>query len=223
MPAAIDLCPVELPGRGARIDEAPFRRMDSLVDAVCDGLAPLLDIPFALFGHSMGAYVAYALARRLGPARGPTHLFVSGAAAPNRAPRHPPLHSRPDHELVGALTALGGTPPAVLARDELVAALLPTLRADLMVAETFAAPRSAGLSCPITAFAGASDTIDRRALHGWSAFTAGAFRLRIFPGDHFYVSTAEAELADEIASDLHLAARRPAAQRTGSHDGCMFE
>jgi medium-chain acyl-[acyl-carrier-protein] hydrolase len=92
-----------------------------------------------------------------------------------------------------------------------------------MLAETFAAPPSADLCCPITAFGGAGDTVDRRALHGWSAFTEAAFRLRMFPGDHFFVSTAAAELADEIASDLHLAARRPAAQRTGSHDGCMLE
>ncbi len=223
MPDAIDLCPVELPGRGARIDEEPFLRMDRLVDDLCDALRPLLDIPFALFGHSMGAYIAYALARRLDAAQGPTHLFVSGAAAPDRTRRHPPLHSLPDHELVGALTRLGGTPPAVLARAELVTALLPTLRADLALAETYAAPRSDRVSCPITAFGGSGDMIDRRALHGWSAFTAGAFRLRIFPGDHFYLVKAGAKLADEMACDLDLAARPAPPHRTGSEDGRMCE
>jgi len=225
LPDGIDLCPVELPGRGARIDEAPLRRMDCLVDALCEDLTPLLGIPFALFGHSMGAYVAYALARRLSEAGGPAamHLFVSCAAAPDRTPRNPPLHSLPDHELVGALTRFGGTPPAVLARAELVTALLPTLRADLMLAETYTAARSELVSCPITAFGGSSDTIDRHALHGWSAFTEGTFRLRMFSGDHFYLSDAANEVTDEIAFDLHPSARLATSQRTGYQDGRMFE
>ncbi len=225
MPDGIDLCPVELPGRGARIDEEPCCRMDRLVEELCEVLQPLLDIPFALFGHSMGAYIAYELARRLSAARGPAamHLFVSGAAAPTRAPRDPPLHTLPDHDLIGALTSFGGTPPAVLACDELLAALLPTLRADLTLAETYTAPRPGRVACPITAFGGSNDTIDRRALHGWSAFTGSAFRLRIFPGDHFYLSQAAGELADEMASDLHLATRPNRPQRTGSEDGRMCE
>jgi medium-chain acyl-[acyl-carrier-protein] hydrolase len=151
------------------------------------------------------------------------HLFVSGAAAPDRTPRNPPLHSLPDRELVGALTRFGGTPPAILARGELLAALMPILRADLTLAETYTAARSQPVSCPITAFGGSSDTIDRRALLGWSAFTAGAFRLRIFPGDHFYLSAAGSELVDEIACDLDPSGLRTRPQRTGSQDGWMCE
>jgi len=196
---------VELPGRGARIDEPAFRQMDALADTLCDVLQPLLDLPFAFFGHSMGAYVAYALARQLTDARGQTatHLFVSGAAAPDRAPRHPPLHSLPERDLIGALNALGGTPASVLARDELVAALLPTIRADLMLAETYVAPRSARLPCAITAFGGTSDAIDRRLLQAWSNFTADAFRLHMFPGDHFFVARMGAAVVEEIIRDLH--------------------
>jgi medium-chain acyl-[acyl-carrier-protein] hydrolase len=225
MPEAIELCPVELPGRGARIDEPPFRRMDGLVDTLCEVLAPLLDSPFALFGHSMGAHIAFALARRLSAAGGPgpMHLFVSGAAPPNRTPRTAPLHSRPDRELVRALTEFGGTPAAILARDELLAALLPTLRADLTLTETYSAARAQPVSCPITAFGGASDAIDRRALQGWSAFTEGAFRLRVFPGDHFYLAAADSALVDEIARDLRPSALPTSPQRTGSQDGWMFE
>jgi medium-chain acyl-[acyl-carrier-protein] hydrolase len=224
MPDGIELCPLELPGRGARIDEAPFRRMDSLVDTLCEVLAPLLDIPFALFGHSMGAYIAHAVARRLSAGGGPAaaHLFVSAAAAPDWTPRNPPLHSLPDRELIGALARLGGTPAAVLARDELVSALLPTLRADLALAETYTAARSETVSCPITAFGGAADAIDRRALQGWSAFTDGAFRLRVFPGEHFYLAGAGSELADEIACDLHSSGLLARRQRTGSQHDRVF-
>jgi medium-chain acyl-[acyl-carrier-protein] hydrolase len=225
LPDGIDLCPVELPGRGTRIDEAPFRRMDSLIDALCDVLAPLFGLPFALFGHSMGAYIAHALARRLSAAGAPAaaHLFVSGVAAPDRTPRSPPLHSLPDRDLIGVLDRFGGTPAAILACDELLTALLPTLRADLTLAETYTAARSEPLSCPITAFGGAADAIDRRALQGWSGFTARAFRLRVFPGDHFYLAGAGSELVDEIACDLDLSGLLARPQRTGSRDGRMFE
>jgi surfactin synthase thioesterase subunit len=128
-----------------------------------------------------------------------------------------------DRELVGALTEFGGTPAAVLDRDELLTALLPTLRADLMLAETYTAARADRVACPVTAFGGSGDTIDRRALRGWSGFTEGAFRLRIFPGDHFYLSGAGSELADEIACDLHSSGLLTRPQRTGCQDGRMFE
>jgi medium-chain acyl-[acyl-carrier-protein] hydrolase len=224
MPAAIEVCPVELPGRGARIDEPAFGQMDALAETLCGVLQPLLDLPFALFGHSMGAYVAYELGRRLTAAHGQpaAHLFVSGAAAPDRAPRRPPLHSLPEPDLIRALHALGGTPASVLAREELVAALLPTIRADLMLAETYVAPRSARLPCSITAFGGASDAIDRRSLQAWSSFTENAFRLHMFAGDHFFVARVGAAVVEEIIRDLHPPAR-VGPQRTGYDDGRMVE
>ena len=225
VPAAIEVCPVELPGRGARIDEPTFQQMDALAETLCEVLRPLLDRPFALFGHSMGAYIAFELARRLGAAHGQTaaHLFVSGAAAPDRTPRRPPLHSLPEQDLIRALNALGGTPASVLARDELVAALLPTIRADLMLAETYIAPRSPPLPCSITAFGGANDAIDRRALQAWSNFTEGAFRLHMLPGNHFFVARAGAAVVEEIIRDLHPSARVGAPQRTGYDNGRMVE
>ena len=225
VPAAVEVCPVELPGRGARIDEPAFRQMDALAETLCEVLQPLLDVPFALFGHSMGAYVACELARQLDAAHGQTaaHLFVSGAAAPDRTPRSPPLHSLPERDLIRALNELGGTPAPVLARDELVAAMLPTIRADLMLAETYVAPRSTRLPCSITAFGGASDAIDRRSLQAWSNFTEGAFRLHMFPGNHFFVGQVGSAVVAEIIRDLHPSARGGGSQRTGYDNGRIVE
>jgi medium-chain acyl-[acyl-carrier-protein] hydrolase len=217
MPSDIDVCPVELPGRGARIPEQPFRRMDQLVESLCDIFDPLLTVPFAFFGHSMGAYIAFELARRLRSANGPAalHLFVSGAGAPNRPGRRPAMHAMPDHHLVAALGEFGGTPPAVMARQELVAALLPTMRADLELVETYRAPRASRVPCPITAFGGAEDTIGRRSLEMWSGFTEESFGLRIFPGGHFYLSKASTILADEIVRTLGASAQVTRSQATG--------
>jgi surfactin synthase thioesterase subunit len=217
MPADIDVCPVELPGRGARTPEQPFRRMDQLVETLCDVFEPLLTVPFVFFGHSMGAYIAFELARRLRAADGSAamHLFVSGAAAPNRPGRRPPMHAMPDQRLVAALGELGGTPPTVMARQELVAALLPTLRADLQLVETYRAPRASRVPCPITAFGGADDRIERRSLEMWSSFSEESFRLRIFPGGHFYLSNASTALATEIVRALGTSIRPATSQATG--------
>jgi medium-chain acyl-[acyl-carrier-protein] hydrolase len=217
MPSDIDVCPVELPGRGARIPERPFRRMDQLVDTLCDVFGPVLTAPFAFFGHSMGAYIAFELARRLRSADGSPamHLFVSGTQAPGRAARRSVMHAMPDDHLIAALTEFGGTPPAVMARHELVTALLPTMRADLELAETYRAPGSSRVPCPITAFGGADDKIDRHSVEMWSSFTEGRFRAKIFSGGHFYLSNASNALADEIVRDLGVSTRLATSQATG--------
>lgn len=205
VPPEIDLCPIELPGRSARIDEVPFEQISTLVETLCDALQPLLRLPFALFGHSMGAYIAYEAAQRLRSAdgRGAVHLFVSGQPAPDRALRNPPLHSLPDRDLLAALSRFGGTPAAVMARGELVAALLPTIRADLALAENYAAKAGDGTACPLTAFGGDDDdSVAVSSLETWSSFTSGAFRLCVFHGGHFYFSATPAALAKEIVRDL---------------------
>jgi len=217
MPSDIDVCPVELPGRGARIPEQPFRRMDQLVETLCDVFEPVLTVPFAFFGHSMGAYIAFELARRLRGADGSAaiHLFVSGAHGPSRIDRRPPMHPMPDHRLIAALSEFGGTPPAVMARREVVMALLPTVRADLELVETYRAPRTSRVPCPITAFGGADDKVDRHAVEMWSGFTEDRFRAQIFPGGHFYLSNASTALADEIVRDLGESNRPATSQASG--------
>jgi medium-chain acyl-[acyl-carrier-protein] hydrolase len=206
MPPEIDLCPVELPGRAARLGEPPFTSISALMERLYHALQPLMVVPFGFFGHSVGACMAYEAARQLRSTDGRTarHLFVSGRGSPSPASADPaPARRRSDHELLTILDRFGGTPAAIMQHPELIAALLPALRADLALAEGYAVDPGDHIDCPISAFGGADDTSHSSSLQSWRDFTRGRFRTRIFPGGHFYVSTAAEVLAKEIVRDLH--------------------
>jgi medium-chain acyl-[acyl-carrier-protein] hydrolase len=207
LPCDIDFCPVELPGHGRRIDEMPFTHLDALTATLQVVLEPLLTVPFAFFGHSTGACIAFEAARVLRAANGRSagHLFVSARPAPGRATGDRSIHSLPDQDLVAMLIRYAGTPAVVMERAELMAAILPTLRADLALAESHRPDAGARLACPITVFGGADDTIDSASLQAWRDFTAAAFRVRMFPGGHFYLSESVETLIEEIVKEL----RRP--------------
>lgn len=200
----IAACAVQLPGREARLAEPPFTRLAPLVAALEPEILPYLDRPFALFGHSMGALVAFELARSLAR-RGlaPAHLFVSGHGAPHLPDRGRRIHDLPEPEFVDALRRLGGTPPAVLEHAELREMLLPILRADFSVCETHAHQAGAPLDCPLTALGGLADVeVTKEELQAWQEQSCGAFTLHMFPGDHFYLHTARGLLLETIRKDL---------------------
>jgi medium-chain acyl-[acyl-carrier-protein] hydrolase len=202
MPPELDFCPIELPGRSARLEEPPFTAMSALIDRLYHVLQPLMDVPFGFFGHSVGAWTAYEAARRLGSRDGrmAVHLFVSGRASPPGHARPP--RQRSDDELLAVLDRFGATPTAIMQCPELIAALLPALRADLALAEAYAVDPVDVLACPITAFGGADDFAHAGSLESWRGFTCEPFRIRIFPGGHFYFSPAAQALAQEMIADL---------------------
>lgn len=210
-PPHVEVCAAELPGRGARMAEEPFHRLSPLVRALGDAVEPLLDRPFALFGHSMGGLVAFELARLL-RRRGwpaPCHLFVSASPAPGTPPTRPLLHDASDAELTARLHGLGGSPPEVLANDELMALLLPVVRADFAALETYEYRDEQPLDVPITVFGGLEDSVVRPAvLQGWWAQST-TVQLQLLPGDHFFVHDLAAELMGLVAAQL--APRRPQA------------
>jgi medium-chain acyl-[acyl-carrier-protein] hydrolase len=176
-----------------------------------------MDVPFGFFGHSVGALTAYEAARQLRAAdgRSAAHLFVSARASPQRASAHRHLaRVRSDDELRAILDRFGGTPPAIMQRPELVAALLPALRADLMLAEGYRVEPGARIACPITAFGGAEEFPHSGWLETWRDFTHAEFRARIFAGDHFYFSPAADALVAEITRDLSATAHTPTATRS---------
>ncbi len=217
MPPELDFCPVELPGRAGRLDDPPFTSMSALMERLSRALQPLMGVPFGFFGHSVGACVAYEAARQLRSVDGRTavHLFVSGRGRPNCACADPrPARPRSDHDLLAILDRFGGTPAAIMQRPELIAALLPALRADLALVEGYAIDPGDRIACPITAFGGADDVSHSASLQSWRDLTRGEFRTRIFPGGHFYVSPAAEALAEEIIRDLHASAGMPAAGAT---------
>ena len=204
MPPEVDFCPVELPGRAARLDEPPFTSMSALMEGLNGALQSLMGVPFGFFGHSVGACMAFEAARQLRSVDGrvAVHLFVSGRGSPKFAPADAPQARPPsDLDLLAILGRFGGTPAAVMQRPELIAALLPALRADLALVAGYAVDSADRVACPITAFAGADDVAG--SLQSWRDFTRGKFRSCIFPGGHFYFSPAAAALAMEIIQDLY--------------------
>lgn len=206
LPEELEVCAVQLPGRETRLHEPALTSMTSIVNALVEALSPELDLPFAFFGHSMGAVVASELARKLQAGSGPTprHLFVSARRAPRLPDPDPALHPLADAEFVAELNRrYGGIPAEVLAHQELMALLLPSMRADLTALETFAPAHDPVLTMPISAFGGLHDQRATRAqLEGWRHETRAGFRLRVFPGDHFFLNPSRAELLADVSASL---------------------
>jgi medium-chain acyl-[acyl-carrier-protein] hydrolase len=190
LPADVEVCPVQFPGRGTRLTERPFTQLAPLVELLAQALAPFLDKPFAFFGHSLGALVSFELARRVRRQYGlhPARLFVSAGRAPQIPHRAAPIHGLPEREFLAELRRLNGTPGDLLDHEEFMAIMLPLLRADFAVYETYVYSTEPPLSCPISAFGGMQDQrVNESELEAWRAQTDASFSLRMFPGDHFFL------------------------------------
>jgi medium-chain acyl-[acyl-carrier-protein] hydrolase len=207
LPLTIEVCPIELPGRGMRMKLAPFHRMEPLVNAIAPALQPYLDKPFAFFGHSMGGLIGFEVARLLFKNYGisPVHLFVSGSRAPQIPDPDPPIHALPEPTFIEELRRFNGTPPAVLENAELMQLFLPILRADFAVLETYVYDSDAPLECPIAVFGGLQDSkVSREELQGWEKQTKASFSLQMFPGDHFFLHSAQSLLLESLGKYLHV-------------------
>ena len=205
LPAEVEVCPVQLPGRGTRLMEPPFTRLSPLIQALAQALFPLMDKPFAFFGHSLGALVSFELARQLRRqyAVQPVRLFISADRAPQIPNRDPPIHNLPEGEFLVELRRLNGTPREVLEDEELRQIMLPLLRADFAVYETYGYSTEPPLNCPISAFGGLQDhRVSRGDLEAWREQTSVSFSLRMFPGDHFFLNTTQPPLLGALSQEL---------------------
>jgi medium-chain acyl-[acyl-carrier-protein] hydrolase len=186
---------VRLPGREARVGEAPFERMGPLVEALANAIENFLDQPFAFFGHSMGAVVAFELAREL-RRRGlalPRILIASAARAPQFRRNHVPPPAPPDEELLRELRI----PP------DLGRVVLRSIRADTALYRNYVYGEDAPFEFPIRAYGGVADpNIRPEHLEGWCEQTTGSFAVRTFPGGHFYLQESAAEFRAALESDL---------------------
>jgi medium-chain acyl-[acyl-carrier-protein] hydrolase len=212
LPDFIEVCAVQPPGRGSRLGEQPFTRLNELVVATTSALIPFMDIPFAFFGYSMGAMIGFELARqlrRLG-ADGPKHLFVAASRAPRLAGERVITYDLPDRQFVEELRRLGGTPAEVLENEELLRLMLPLLRADFAVAQTYSYADGPPLDCPLTAFGGLQDEgVERESVAPWGEYTTASFALYMLPGDHFFLHASQGALLEIVARELEgTAARR---------------
>jgi medium-chain acyl-[acyl-carrier-protein] hydrolase len=205
LPPEIEAWPVQLPGRESRLTEAPFVRLPALIQALVSGLLPHLTMPFALFGHSMGALLAFELARELRARRAPPpeRLLVSAHRAPHLPSPRLPIHGLPEEQFEQTIRDLRGTPDGVWDNLELRALVVPLLRADLELCETYAHQPESPLECPISAFGGRDDTdVTLRELEAWRDHTRAEFSLRVLPGSHFYLHSARATLLRYVVEDL---------------------
>ncbi|UED82776.1 thioesterase II family protein [Streptomyces profundus] len=184
----LDVLAVQYPGRQDRRLEPVLTSIDDLADGVHDALAPWLDRPLSIFGHSMGAMVGYEVARRLTKAgHPPVTLIVSGRRAPDRY-RDESIHTRSDAGVIAEIQRLGGTDAQLLSDPELRAMVLPAVRGDFQAVETYRHTEGPQLTCPVQALLGDRDPMATlEETNGWAEHTTGAFELKTFPGGHFYL------------------------------------
>jgi len=203
---AVDVFAVQYPGRQDRLAEPCLDDIGELADHVVAALRPQIDRPVALFGHSMGAVLAFEVAGRLAadPAVDLTRLFVSGRQAPSvyRDPARS-VHLRDDDGLVAEMRTLRGTDAQVLADDDLLQIVLPAIRADYRAVETYRATPGTIMRCPITALIAVEDQhVTVAEARRWQEYTTGGFDFREFPGDHFYLIERQADVIALLADQL---------------------
>ncbi|HEY0696446.1 MAG TPA: alpha/beta fold hydrolase [Micromonospora sp.] len=216
LPDHIEVVPVEPPGRGSRIMESPLTSVEAITNDLIDRVVKRIDRPYAIFGHSLGALVAFELARRLeyGQGRPVSHLFVSGHAAPQLPLPPDNDYLLPDAEFKVRLRELAGTPEEVLADEDLLDLVVPIIRADFQAADTYQWRPGLRLNCPMTVYGGQHDpeampdTLPR-----WKEHTTARCDVRVLPGNHFFLHHEERALLDGIAEDLERA-RLPLAPPT---------
>lgn len=207
LPPEIEVCPVQLPGRENRLLEQGISQIDALIQPLTIALLPYLDKPYAFFGHSMGALISFELSRalrRFPQVSSPVRLIVSGRRAPQLPDLDPPTHALSDDDFIMELHRLKGTPKEVLQNADLLQIVLPLLRADFALCETYTYIPDTPLNCPITAIGGLEDSeVTREEVAAWNKQTTNQeFKLRFFPGDHFFLHKQQPALLRVIAQDL---------------------
>ncbi|UGT67983.1 thioesterase domain-containing protein [Nocardia gipuzkoensis] len=207
LPDWVELCVIELPARQRHLAQTPIRRFTDLLDAALARVVPLTDLPFAFFGHSLGALAAYEVARRLPDSIVPRALFLGGAVAPH-LPRPGRLSELSDHEFVAAVGHYGGIPPEVRETPEVMALFLPALRSDFEIFDDYRFTPATAPSCPAHLFGGRDDRqVAATQLEAWRDVLPGLRSTELLPGGHFFLAEQRAALLGSLADKL--AAVRP--------------
>ncbi|HKS26462.1 MAG TPA: alpha/beta fold hydrolase [Pyrinomonadaceae bacterium] len=203
--AEVEVCPVHLPGRESRFRERSFTRVGPLVETMAQAISTLMDKPFAFFGHSMGAILGFELIHLLQREGRPLPFcfFASGRSAPQKRLKTAQTFHLPESEFIEQLRRLNGTPKEVLEHEELMGLMIPILRADFEICETYSYTPGPKLGCAITALGGAHDRdVPSSHLAGWRDHTDSIFSQYIFPGDHFFLHSAEKQLLHTLGQEL---------------------
>ncbi|MFG3697379.1 thioesterase II family protein [Micromonospora sp. NPDC047620] len=204
LPHDVELLAVQYPGRQDRLAEPCVDDLSRMADLVTGALQGEFGCDVAVFGHSMGAAIAFEVALRLEILHGVqvAHVFVSANAAPNRRPTRQ-LHRAPDDELVAEMNRLGAADMWLLADEDIRQLVLPAFRSDLRLIETYRHRPGALLSAPMTVYAGAADAdVEVDEVAAWREFTAGPSELRVFPGGHFFLHEETEDLVRDVVARL---------------------
>jgi len=209
----IEVCRIQYPGRENRLREKPFTSLSELVKAMTPVLRPYLDKPFAFYGHSMGSIAAFEVAREIRAEYGlnPSYFFASGFRAP-QVRLTTQIHQLPDNEFVDQLRNIyGGISDEILQYPEIVELMLPTIRADMTMVETYLYKEDQPFDCPFSAFGGLGDIwVSKEQLAGWKDQTNSSFDLKMFDGDHFFVKSAQEAILKEVSAELEQTISRVA-------------
>lgn len=207
LPAEVEIGAVQLPGRETRLRETPITQVRALCAILVEAMKPYLDKPFAFFGHSLGAFIAFELIRELRRAALPlpSKLFVSGARAPQLPSLEPPVYHLPDNELIQEVNQrYGGIPAEVLQSAEMLEMMLPMLRADFAMHDTYVYNDDLPLDCPILCFGGQQDaSTPVTHLDAWRTQTRNTFARQMFWGDHFFIRSARTSLLQTVSAHLN--------------------
>lgn len=195
----VELVPVQLPGRGARMTEQPATDIHKLADELADAIAGE-PTEVLLFGHSMGAILAFEVSRRLSAVHRPVrHLFVTGRPAPTIPRPVSPVSDLPRPEFVQMLREYGAADEAIFEHEELLDLLMPMIRADFAMIESYRRRPGPLLSCPISAWCGDGDPeVPPAAMRPWGDQTSGRFRLSVLPGGHFFLTENQSEIVRAV-------------------------
>ena len=209
LPASIEVCPIELPGRATRRTEPPITDFPTLIDTLGRRILPFLkERPFALFGHSFGGVIAFELTRTLRRwgAPMPVRLFLSACPALHLRPRAaPPISHLPDTEFLEQISLRFGTPREVLTSQDVRDSVLPALRADLFLAESYQYVPEPPLDVPLSSFGATEDaTVGAHEVREWGQQTTADFRPRMFSGNHFYLTAERPRLYQALLEDLQF-------------------
>ncbi|PHM65912.1 pyochelin biosynthetic protein PchC [Xenorhabdus stockiae] len=200
----IEIVAVQPPGRTTRIDEAPYEDLQLLIDELMAHTEFITTIPYAFIGHSLGSRVAFELACKLQSCGYPVpvHLFASGCTAPHLRHNYPVTHDLPHDEFICVLREMNGTTDEALSNRELMDFLLPLLRADFKMAETYLIKRRL-LKSPITVLSGDADPdIKPIELHAWSELSSEGVTVQYVQGGHFFIDENKEKVIEVVLASL---------------------
>ncbi len=204
LPPEVEVCSVQLPGREYRVNTPAYKRIIPLEEALAQALLPYLDRPFAFFGHSMGALVSFELARLLRRQYGklPIHMFLSAYRAPQLPNPNIKIYHLPT-EVFKVVLRSEGIAEMILQNDELMQAMLPTLRADFELCDTYEYTEERPLECSFSILGGLDDVrISQHDLEPWPQHSSAGCSLTMFPGSHFFMHSAQDQLLSAISVEL---------------------